>query len=115
MPEGTIDLSALENLFEGDRARVREWIAIYLEEAPPLFRKLAECQESGDTTGLVSLAHDLRPLAYYLGVPRVLDLLSDIGQRARTGGAATCDALVRELITFSGNAEAELRAFAAQP
>lgn len=110
-----MDLTALDLLFEGDRARMKEWIAIYLEEAPPLFRQLGVCQESGDAAGLVSLAHDLRPLAHYLGVPHVLELLAVIGQLARTEGTPACCGLVQELTSFSMNAETELRAFASEP
>ena len=115
MAQSHIDLSALENLFEGDRSRVKEWITIYLEEAPPLFTRLSECQEKGDVAGLTSIAHDLRPLAHYLGVPHVLDLLTAVGQQARVEGAAACLQPVRELMAFSLNAENELRAFAEGP
>ena len=105
-----IDLSALDQLFDGDQARVREWITIYLEEAPPLFHRLCTAQKNGDVEGLTSVAHDLRPLAHYLGAPHILDLLTTIGQRARSDGAAACHAQVRELSTFGANAENELRA-----
>ena len=115
MPAPTIDLSALNDLFEGDRSRMKEWVDIYLEEAPPLFMELSTCQQGGDVPGLVSIAHDLKPLAYYLGVPQVFELLTEIAQRARAEGAPACGELVQELVAFSMIAETELRAFAAEP
>ena len=112
MASARIDLSALDQLFEGDKSRMREWIDIYLQEAPPLFKRLAEYQENGDVVGLTSAAHDLRPLAHYLGTPHVLELLTAIGQRARDEGTLACRDPVQDLLAFGASAEAELRAMA---
>ena len=105
-----MDLTALDLLFEGDRARMKEWIGIYLEEAPPLFQRLSDSQAQGDVPGLTTAAHDLRPLAHYLGAPHMLELITIISHRARTEGAAACFDPVQELLAFGASAEMELRA-----
>ncbi len=112
MAPPTIDLSALDDLFDGDHARMREWTDLYLQEAPILFKRLAHCHERGDVDGLTSAAHDLRPLAHYLGAPHVLELLTALGQRTRATDAQPCNDVVQQLLAFGTSAEAELRAMA---
>jgi CheY-like chemotaxis protein/HPt (histidine-containing phosphotransfer) domain-containing protein len=83
MPDPHIDLTYLERLYKGDRARIAQWIHIYLEEAPAQFQRLSDSLEKNDTERLASAAHDLRPQAHYVGAVRMLELLIAIGQRAR--------------------------------
>ncbi len=104
------DLSYLERLYKGDRSRIAQWIRLYLEEAPCTFTQLSECQQRGDDAGLAAAAHDLRPYAHYLGAPRMLELLIDVGQRVRSTGAASTADLVHEVLVLGQCAERELRA-----
>lgn len=104
-----IDLAYLERLYKGDRSRIRQWIRIYLEEAPATFKQLSDRMEKGDSEGLAEAAHDLRPYAHYLGATRMLDLLIAIGQRSRTEGAASTAELVQEVLALSEGADTELR------
>lgn len=106
-----IDLSYLERLYKGDRSRMEQWVGIYLEEAPSQFEQLSHSLANGDTQGLISAAHDLRPQAHYVGAPRMLELLISIGQLARTDGCTACSNLVSDLLVVGRSVEAELRAW----
>ncbi len=115
MPAAHIDLAYLERLYKGDRARVEQWIGIYLEEAPPLFARLKWSMEQNDVPNLIAAAHDLRPQAHYLGTPKLLELLVAISERARADGAAACTGLVNELLALGDDVAEELRtAFASK-
>ena len=105
-----IDLSYLERLFKGDRSRMEQWVRIYLEDAPAQFRSLAECVQRGDDQGLAATAHELRPLAHYLGSTHLLELLERVSNEARGSGAAACVGAVDELIALGTRVEAELKA-----
>ncbi|MBK6830913.1 MAG: Hpt domain-containing protein [Flavobacteriales bacterium] len=93
-----IDLSYLERLFKGDRSRMEQWVRIYLEDAPAQFRSLVECVQREDAQGLAATAHDLRPLAHYLGAKHLLELLERVGKEARGSGPAACASAVDELM-----------------
>ena len=108
MPHQHIDLSTLNDLFKGNRARVEEWIQLYLEEAPGYRARLEACLADGDAPGLSGLAHELRPQAHYLGSPRMLELLERIGQLAKTEGASACAGPVAELLELGPRITAEL-------
>lgn len=105
-----LDLSYLERLYKGDRSRMEQWIRMYLEEAPTYFGKLASALENDNAQGLAFAAHELRPLAHYVGVPRLLELLVAIEQCARTEGVPASRALVHELLSLGQAVEVELRA-----
>lgn len=109
MPTQHIDLSYLERLYKGDRLRMEHWVRIYLEESPEHFRRLQDCLRLGDAEGLAMTAHDIRPLAHYLGAQGMVASLIRIGQEARTSGAAACAATVEDLLVMGSAAEAELR------
>lgn len=104
-----IDLRVLEDLFKGDRSRVCEWLRLYLEEAPKLFAQIRSADEQGDVAGLSRAAHELRPQAHYLGAPRMLALLKDIGEQCRKGDPVPCHASVRELLHLGDLVESEIR------
>ena len=105
-----IDLAYLERLYKGDRSRMEHWVRIYLEDAPALFNQLENCVQRDDAQGLSATAHDLRPLAHYLGAQRMLDLLVRVGQEARASGAAACAASVAEVVAQGAAIVAELKA-----
>lgn len=104
-----IDLSYLERLYKGDRARMVQWIRMYLEETPDYFRKLSHCLITGDAAGLAAAAHDLRPQAHYVGASRMLELLIAIGQKAHGSGTEACADLVDEIMSLSHVVDTELR------
>ncbi len=110
MDVALLDLSYLARLYKGDRARMDQWIHMYLEEAPTYFGKLASALENNNAQGIALAAHELRPLAHYLGVPRLLELLVAIEDCARTEGVPSSRALVQELLSLGQAVELELRA-----
>ncbi len=110
MAAAHIDLSYLERLYKGDRSRMEHWVRIYLEDAPALFNQLEDRMQRDDAHGLTATAHDLRPLAHYLGAQRMLDLLVRVGHEARASGAAACAPVVAEVVEQGTAIEAELRA-----
>ena len=103
------DLSYLERLYKGDRARIAAWVAIYLEEIPLHLERAAESVHRDDAAGLAAVVHDLRPQAHYLGARWMMDVLVDIGQRARSEGAASCAPALQELRAACTDVEAALR------
>ncbi len=105
-----IDLAYLERLFKGDRARMEHWARIYLEDAPSLIKRLEDRLHADDAQGLAAVAHDLRPLAHYLGTERLLELLIMLGQEARSSGTSACATTVAQVIALEVAIEAELRA-----
>ena len=105
-----IDLAYLERLYKGDRSRMDQWVRIYLEDAPGQFRALVECVQRDDAHGLAATAHELRPLAHYLGSTQLLDLLERVSKEARGSGAAACASAVDELLALGTGVEAELKA-----
>ena len=104
-----IDLSHLTHLFRGDRSQVREWIGLYLQEAPTYFEQLSTSLESGDAQAMATAAHDLQPQAHYLGSTRMLELLAAIEERAVNGGTSACGELLEALIPVRDAIEGELR------
>ncbi len=104
-----IDLAYLERLYKGDRVRMAHWARIYLEDAPGLIKRLEDRLHADDAQGLVSVAHDLRPLAHYLGAERLLELLVRLGQEARSSGIPACAATVSEIAALEEAIEDELR------
>lgn len=110
MEESCIDLADLGRLFKGERLRVTQWNQLYLEESPTYFTLLSDSLAAGDTNGLASAAHDLRPQAHYLGSERMLQLLVAVEERARMEGAASCRMPVEELLELSTSINVELLA-----
>lgn len=110
MASGHIDLSYLERLYKGDRSRMEHWVRIYLEDVPALLSQLEDRVQEDNALGLAAIAHDLRPLAHYLGAQHMLDLLMRVGHDARTYGAAACAGTVAEVVAQGGAVEEELRA-----
>ena len=86
------------------------WVRIYLEDAPGQFRSMAECVQRDDAQGLAATAHELRPLAHYLGSTHLLELLERVGHEARASGAAACAGTVDELVGIGIGVEADLKA-----
>ncbi len=109
MPPHHTDLSTLNGLFKDDAARVKEWVELYLEEAPGYFKNVENGLAAHDTKALVCAAHELRPQAHYLGAPKLLELLVVIGNTAHNEGADACSAAVAELLSVAERIESELR------
>lgn len=105
----SIDLSYLERLFKDDRARIHAWIRIYLEEAPAQFQQLTDAIARNDVQALARGAHELRPQAHYLGMPRMLELLIAVAQVARTGDTNACRDAVADLVALGEAVDSELR------
>lgn len=104
-----IDLSHLTHLFRGDRSQVREWIGLYLQEAPTYFEQLSTSLESGDAQAMATAAHDLQPQAHYLGSTRMLELLMAIEERALASGTGSCGELLVALNDVREVIDPELR------
>ena len=109
MPPRNIDLSNIEHLFKGDRALVREWIDLYLQESPQYFAQLTTSLASGDAKALASAAHDLQPQAHYLNAARMLELLTAIEEQAINGDTRSCDELLNALLPVRDAIDVELR------
>ena len=109
MPTRYIDLSNLEHLFKGDKALMREWIDLYLQESPAYFTQLAVSSESGDANALAAAAHDLQPQAHYLGSARMLELLAGIEESAMNGDTLGCTDPLKALLPVREAIDDELR------
>lgn len=105
----SIDLSYLERLYKGDRARVHAWVNIYLEELPILLARMDTCIRQDDAAGLVQVLHDLRPQAHYLGAREMHDILERMGSEARSRGASACTSCALELRATCQAVERSLR------
>ena len=103
------DLDHLHRQFRGDGALVRQWMALYLEEAPMMVARVRQALEAGDGAGMAHAVHDLRPQAQYLAAPRMLAVLAAVAERARSGEVGACGALVEELEAVARQVEEELR------
>jgi HPt (histidine-containing phosphotransfer) domain-containing protein len=105
------DLSYLERFCKGDRSRMEKYIRMYVDGTPDLFAKLRACVSAGDAEGLAVTAHSLRPQVNYMGAQTLFDLLTDIEQRARAEGAASCARSVEECMALNEKVIAELGGF----
>jgi len=85
-----LDLAYMERLCKGDPARMAEYIALYLQEAPGLFGALEAMAGSGDGKGLAEAAHALHPHVHYMGDAPLCALLQRVQARACTEGAGAC-------------------------
>ncbi len=103
-----VDLDHLSGIFRGDRALVKEWIDLYLEESPQYFDQLTDARQCGDAQAMAHAAHDLRPQARYMGCARMHELLAIIEECAMND-ASSCDDQLNELIALRWTVEAELR------
>lgn len=110
MPDQHIDLSRLDHLFKGDQSQVREWITLYLQEAPQYFTQLSVSLENGDVQGLAAAAHDLQPQAHYLGSAHMVELLAAIEAHSMNGASLPCGDLLNQLLPLHEAIDAELRA-----
>lgn len=88
------DLSHLERLCKGDRARMAGYIALHLAESPSLFALLEAALAAGDGQALAVAAHTLRPQANIMGGHALFDTLTRIEQLALEHGAAACAGLL---------------------
>ncbi len=108
------DLSILNSLFKGDPARVAEWIELYLEEAPGYFNRVEDSLRAGDPKALVSAVHELCPQAHYLGAPKLLELVLQIGEKAGNEGTVACSEVVQQVLELARQIEQELREHASR-
>ncbi len=108
---GGVDLSILERLFKGDKARMAEWVRVYLEEAPAQFERLKHGLDRNDMAMLMAAAHDLRPQTHYLGATEMLESLVAIGRHAKEHGAEACNALVHTVFDLELRVEEDLRSW----
>jgi HPt (histidine-containing phosphotransfer) domain-containing protein len=88
------DLSHLERLCKGDRARMAEYIALHLAESPALFAQLEIALAAGDAQALELAAHTLRPQMGIMGGAAIFGTLTRIEELAREQGAVACAGLV---------------------
>lgn len=108
MPPHT-DLSQLDRLYKGDRARMARWVGIYLDETPGQLQRMAACVERADLQGLLAIVHDLKPTMYYLGAQPLQELLVRLAQEARTAGVAACGPVLQELMDEARSVSSELQ------
>lgn len=92
----TLNLSYLERLCKGNRARMAEYIQLYVQEAPGLFNNMNSQFAANDGVQLAKTAHSLHPHAHFMGEETMAALLVTIQETAKTEGALACSALVQE-------------------
>lgn len=110
-----IDFTNLERLFKGNRARIDEWMRLYVEESPAYFKQLSDSLITGDAEAMASAAHDLRPQAHYLGAARMLELLIAIEDHARNQRVAACKDLVAEALALKEGVDNDMGAMLGRP
>lgn len=91
-----LNLTHLERLCKGDRARMAEYIRLYKQEVPGLFNNMASQLAANDGVQLAKTAHSLHPQVHFLGEETLCTLLLTIQDTAKTVGAQACSALVEE-------------------
>ncbi|MBX2981932.1 MAG: hypothetical protein WBB32_16215 [Flavobacteriales bacterium] len=96
-----MDLAYLGRLCKGDRSRMAEYIALYLQEAPRLFAQLGALANKQDAEQLAQTAHGLQPHVHYMGDERLYILLDHIQECASAQGTAACKESVRECIALN--------------
>lgn len=111
----TMDLSELERLCKGDRRRMRQYVDLYLQEAPPLLARLEAARSADDGPGTAAAAHALRPAAHRLGANALFDALTELEQVARQRGAQACDEALQRVRARQERLTADLMAWCASP
>ena len=115
MPFQHVDLTYLDRLYKGDRARMERWVRIYLDEAPTIFERMAGAVRSNDQNALTAAAHELRPLTHYLGAVEANTLLVQVGREATTLDVTACSAIVEQLCGISSAISVELNEWLGAP
>lgn len=78
-----MDLTNLASICEGDRTLMREYMALYLEEAPPLFDALLQASAAMDYAALAAAAHGLRAVVNTMGFAELFALVTRMEMLAR--------------------------------
>ncbi len=96
-----IDRAVLARLADpahgGDPSFLRELIAIFHQEMPPLVEAIRRAAASGDAAGLIHPAHTLRGSAGNLGADRLAAICGQLEGLAREGAEKSVTNLVAEL------------------
>ncbi len=89
---GTIDFTTLETLRSlqqpGQPDIVAKIIRTYLDEAPPLLKKLANAETAHDTTALYQAAHALKSSSYNVGALELAKYCKELEAIGRDGATA---------------------------
>lgn len=104
-----MDLGYLHRLCKGDRARMAEYILIYLQEAPGLFNHLEAMLDANDPVRLAKAAHGLHPHTHYVGAGRLCHLLITIQGRSGDADATASARDVQECLSLHQDLMQRLR------
>jgi PAS domain S-box-containing protein len=115
VPAAGIDWSAALATVGGDRELLREVIAAFLQEAPPLLADLRQAAASADGEGVRRAAHTLKSSLRYLGAEMLYEralTLETIGRGGRLADLEDalrqfCQSVERLLAELSHKGEAE--------
>lgn len=89
---GSLDVSRLDDIFEGDRRGINEFLAAAL---PALLRIINRLQDYGDLEGRLAAAHELKGAAANIGAIEISQIAAQLERALREG--ADCRALVAQL------------------
>lgn len=89
----SLDLRRLDELFEGDRRGVNEFLASAL---PALLRIINRVEESSDTNARLAAAHELKGAAANIGAAEIAAVAAQIEKHVRSG-QNDCSALIGAL------------------
>lgn len=109
-----MDLTNLESICEGDRTLMREYMALYLEEVPPLFDALLRARAAEDHYALAAAAHGLRAVVNTMGFTDLFDLVSRTEMLARAHDPAAF-ALSKEAAELNSTVSDALKEALAKP
>ena len=80
---GTIDLSYLEDMTNGDNGVMAEMITLLLEETPKHLKNIQQALSDENWKQLASEAHKIKPMMLYVGLTDLNELTKELETRGK--------------------------------
>jgi HPt (histidine-containing phosphotransfer) domain-containing protein len=107
-----LDLSFLRKFTEGDYHKMKHYMGLYLETAPGLFEELEIAHDKMDYIAMYTKSHSLKPLASYVGITGLSEILSEIEKAARENlSEEILNELIKRAIEINTRGMAELESY----
>lgn len=82
---GTIDLSYLQEMTNGDNEVIVEMITLLLEETPKHLETIRKALNEEDWKQLASESHKVKPMMLYVGLTDLNEITKELETRGKSG------------------------------
>ncbi|MFN3939657.1 MAG: Hpt domain-containing protein, partial [Chitinophagales bacterium] len=85
MEPSLINLRFLESFTNGDTAKMKKYINMFIQSAPDAINQMKQLHAAGNWNQLRTVAHSLKPQLGYMGIDTVKELILRIEEYAGEG------------------------------